>query len=194
MRIGYARVSTDDQTLDLQIDALTAAGCERIYKEHASGKGFDRPELKQCLNALRSGDTLVVWRLDRLGRSIKDLINTVNQLEGQGIGFCSVTEHLDTSTPAGKFIFHVFASLAEFERNVIRERTNAGLQSARARGRVGGRPQKLSNEDKDMICQLMRDDSNSPIRIAKRFKVSKSTVYKTVRERQTQAHNHQPNV
>ena len=186
MKIGYARVSTDDQTLDLQIDALQSAGCERIYREHASGKNTDRPELKQCLHALRDGDTLVVWRLDRLGRSMKDLINTVTKLEGEGVAFCSVTENLDTSTHTGKFIFHVFASLAEFERNVIRERTNAGLKSARARGRVGGRPSKLSDEDKDMICQLMGDNNNSPIRIAKRFKVSKSTVYKTLRDKTEQ--------
>ena len=187
MKIGYARVSTDDQTLDLQIDALQSAGCERIYREHASGRNADRPELKQCLHALREGDTLVVWRLDRLGRSMKDLINTVTKLESDGIAFCSVTENLDTSTPTGKFIFHVFASLAEFERNVIRERTNAGLKSARARGRVGGRPSKLSDEDKDMICQLMSDNNNSPIRIAKRFKVSKSTIYKTVRDKAVQS-------
>lgn len=187
MKIGYARVSTDDQTLDLQIDALQSAGCERIYREHASGRSADRPELKQCLHALREGDTLVVWRLDRLGRSMKDLINTVTKLEADGVAFCSVTENLDTSTPTGKFIFHVFASLAEFERNVIRERTNAGLKSARARGRVGGRPSKLSDEDKDMICQLMSDNNNSPIRIAKRFKVSKSTVYKTVRDKAVQS-------
>ena len=187
MKIGYARVSTDDQTLDLQIDALQSAGCERIYREHASGRSADRPELKQCLHALREGDTLVVWRLDRLGRSMKDLINAVTKLEVDGVAFCSVTENLDTSTPTGKFIFHVFASLAEFERNVIRERTNAGLKSARARGRVGGRPSKLSDEDKDMICQLMSDNNNSPIRIAKRFKVSKSTVYKTVRDKAVQS-------
>ena len=187
MKIGYARVSTDDQTLDLQIDALQSAGCERIYREHASGRSADRPELKQCLHALREGDTLVVWRLDRLGRSMKDLINTVTKLEADGVAFCSVTENLDTSTPTGKFIFHVFASLAEFERNVIRERTNAGLKSARARGRVGGRPSKLSDEDKDMICQLMGDNNNSPIRIAKRFKVSKSTIYKTVRDKAVQS-------
>lgn len=187
MKIGYARVSTDDQTLDLQVDALQSAGCERIYREHASGRSADRLELKQCLHALREGDTLVVWRLDRLGRSMKDLINTVTKLETDGVAFCSVTENLDTSTPTGKFIFHVFASLAEFERNVIRERTNAGLKSARARGRVGGRPSKLSDEDKDMICQLMGDNNNSPIRIAKRFKVSKSTIYKTVRDKAVQS-------
>ena len=187
MKIGYARVSTDDQTLDLQVDALQSSGCERIYREHASGRSADRPELKQCLHALREGDTLVVWRLDRLGRSMKDLINTVTKLGADGVAFCSVTENLDTSTPTGKFIFHVFASLAEFERNVIRERTNAGLKSARARGRVGGRPSKLSDEDKDMICQLMSDNNNSPIRIAKRFKVSKSTVYKTVRDKAVQS-------
>ena len=182
MRIGYARVSTDDQTLDLQIDALQSVGCERIYREHASGKGFDRPELKQCLNALREGDTLVVWRLDRLGRSMKDLINTVTQLEGDNVAFCSVTENLDTSTPTGKFIFHVFASLAEFERNIIRERTNAGLKSARARGRVGGRPAKVSDDDKRMISALLADKNNDPKTIAKRFKISKSSMYRVARE------------
>ena len=182
MKIGYARVSTDDQTLDLQIDALQSAGCERIYREYASGKNTDRSELMQCLNALREGDTLVVWRLDRLGRSMKDLINTVTKLEGEGVAFCSVTENLDTSTHTGKFIFHVFASLAEFERNVIRERTNAGLKSARARGRVGGRPRKVSDNDIRMISALLADKANDPREIAKKFKISKSSMYRIARE------------
>ena len=182
MKIGYARVSTDDQTLDLKIDALQSAGCERIYREHASGKNTDRTELKQCLHALREGDTLVVWRLDRLGRSMTDLINTVTKLESEGVAFCSVTESLDTSTPAGKFIFHVFSSLAEFERNMIRERTSAGLKSARARGRVGGRPAKITDDDKRMISALLADKSNDPKTIAKRFKISKSSMYRVAKE------------
>ena len=128
-RIGYARVSTDDQNLDMQRDALTAAGCSVIYEETASGKGAARPELEQCRKALRPGDTLIVWRLDRLGRSLPDLVQIVAELEQKGIGFESITERIETGSAAGKLVFHVFAALAEFERNLIRERTNAGLCS-----------------------------------------------------------------
>ena len=144
-RIGYARVSTEDQNLDLQRDALTKAGCGSIYEEKASGKGAagDRPEWTQCLKALRPGDTLVVWRLDRLGRSLPDLVGIVAELERRNVGLLSLTENIETGSAAGKLIFHVFASLAEFERNLIRERTRAGLDAARARGRFGGRKPKV---------------------------------------------------
>src|SRR5690349_15412935 len=140
MLIGYARVSTDDQTLDLQLDALKAAGCERrrVYTDTASGAKTDRPGLAKALDMLREGDILVVWRLDRLGRSLPHLIEVVGDLKGRHIGFKSLTENIDTTTPAGELIFHIFASLAQFERELIRERTMAGLVAARARGRKGG--------------------------------------------------------
>jgi len=134
MKIGYARVSTTEQNPDLQTDALGAAGCEQIYCESASGKNRERPELEGCLKALRAGDTLVVWRMDRLARSLKDLIDIVSELQQREIGFVSLTESIDTSTTTGKLTFHLFGALAEFERNLIRERTMAGLAAARARG------------------------------------------------------------
>ena len=136
-RIGYARVSTGDQSLSLQQDALQQAGCGTLYEDVASGKNTDRPELSNCLKALRAGDTLVVWRLDRLGRSLPDLVRIVAELESRGIQFESLQERIDTSTATGRLVFHLFGSLAEFERNLIRERTLAGLAAARARGRQG---------------------------------------------------------
>ncbi len=178
MKIGYARVSTEDQTLALQTDALRQSGCESIYEEHASGKNAERPELENCLKALRSGDTLVVWRLDRLGRNLADLVEIVNTLEAKSIGFVSLTEEINTTSSAGKLVFHLFAALAEFERNLIRERTMAGLKAARARGRVGGRPRKLTEKDKAMIRALMADPKNDVHEIARRFGVHRSTVYK----------------
>lgn len=134
-RLGYARVSTDDQRLDLQRDALTRAGCVDIYEEKVSGKSTDRPVLDYCLRALNEGDTLVVWRLDRLGRSLPDLVRIVGELERRSIGFESITERIETGSATGKLTFHLFSALAEFERNLIRERTQAGLAAARARGR-----------------------------------------------------------
>ena len=134
MRIGYARVSTDDQTLDLQRDALKRAKCRQIYEEHASGKNTARPQLEASLKSLRDGDTLIVWRLDRLGRSLGDLIRLTHDLQARGVGFASLTEQIDTRSPSGQLVFHVFGALAEFERNLIRERTLAGLKAARARG------------------------------------------------------------
>src|SRR3954470_8865445 len=144
MDIGYARVSTGEQTLDLQLDALAKAGCGKIYRETASGAKAERPVLAEGLGYLRAGETPVVGGLDRLGRSLKHLIETVSLLAERGIGFKSLTEQIDTTTPGGKLIFHVFGALAEFERDVIRERTQAGLAAARARGRLGGRPRKLA--------------------------------------------------
>lgn len=178
MRIGYARVSTDDQLLDLQIDALTADGCESIYRECASGKSVLRTELENTLKALRPGDSLVVWRLDRLGRNLGDLVRIVNELEGRGIGFVSLTEQINTSSPSGKLVFHLFASLAEFERNLIRERTNAGLKAARARGKKGGRPAKLTGKHLDMARTLMADRNNDVGDIAQKFGVHRSTLYR----------------
>lgn len=177
MKIGYARTSTLDQHLDLQLDALQQAGCETIYQEKISSVKDNRPELENCLKALRRGDTLYIWRLDRLGRSLKDLVKLVNEIQDKGCGLVSLKENIDTSTPTGKLTFHLFASLAEFERDLIRERTRAGMLSARSRGRKGGRPQKLTNNDKDMIRKLMSDRNNSAQDIAKRFGVSRATVY-----------------
>lgn len=178
-RIGYARVSTDDQNLDLQRDALTKAGCTPIYEEKVSGKGTgaERPEWVQCLKALRSGDTLVVWRLDRLGRSLSDLVRIVGELEQRGVGFESLTEKIETSSAAGKLIFHVFASLAEFERNLIRERTRAGLEAARARGRIGGRTRKLDDKQIREIRAMLRDPQVNVSDVARRYGVSRTTIY-----------------
>lgn len=180
-KIGYARVSSDDQNLDLQRDALTKAGCIQIYEETASGKSTTaRPELAQCLKALRTGDALVVWRLDRLGRSLPDLVRIVGELEVRGVGFESLTEKIDTGSASGKLIFHVFASLAEFERNLIRERTRAGLDAARARGRLGGRKEKLDDKQRREIRALLKDPKVNVTDVAKLYKVSRTTIYKHV--------------
>ena len=179
-RVGYARVSTDDQHLALQRDALTQAGCETIYAETVSGKAKERPELGHCLKALRAGDTLVVWRLDRLGRSLSDLVTLITDLEQRGIGLESLTERIETASAAGKLIFHVFAALAEFERNVIRERTLAGLAAARARGRQGGRRRKLTEQDIREIRAILRDPEARVGDVAKRYGVCRATLYKRV--------------
>src|SRR5271166_4461064 len=178
MRIGYARVSTDDQTLDLQRDALKRAKCRQIYEEHASGKTAMRPELEACLKSLRKGDTLVVWRLDRLGRSLGDLIQLTTELRSRGVDFESLTEKIETGSPTGKLVFHVFAALSEFERNLIRERTLAGLKAARARGRQGGRPRKLQPKELKTIRALLKTTEVSVQEIAARFGVSRSTLYR----------------
>lgn len=177
MKIGYARVSTGDQTLDLQLDALKRAGCRTIYQEHASGRSAARPQLEACMKALREGDTLFVWRLDRLGRNLADLIHMAATLESKKIGFASVTEKIDTSSSSGQLVFHVFASLAEFERNLIRERTLAGLTAARARGRKGGRRPKLSPKDIKTVRALLRTKELTVGEIAERFAVARSTIY-----------------
>lgn len=178
MRIGYARVSSDDQNLALQKDALQAAQCERVYEEKESGGKTDRPELLKLLEVLRQGDTLVVWRLDRLGRSLKHLIEIVEKLEAMGVGFQSLTENIDTTTSGGKLVFHIFAALAEFERTLIRERTRAGLKAARVRGRQGGRPKALSAE-KQRIAQALRDDSSQDVgAICKTLGISRTTFYR----------------
>lgn len=174
MKIGYARVSTDDQNLDLQRDALKAAGCERFFEDKASGAKADRPGLADALKFARQGDVLVVWRLDRLGRSLPELVRLVGDLDGKGIGFESLTEKIDATTAAGRLIFHVFAALAEFERNLVRERTYAGLAAARARGRKGGRRELLP--EKQAAIRSMSD--RSPTEVCKALGISRSTFYK----------------
>jgi DNA invertase Pin-like site-specific DNA recombinase len=181
MLIGYARISTGDQTLDLQRDALQKAGCERIFEDTASGAKADRPGLAQALDMLRAGDTLVVWRLDRLGRSLGHLIETLLALDQRGIGFQSLTESIDTTTPGGKLIFHIFGALAEFERELIRERTNAGLAAARARGRRGGHPRVdvFANRKNLDLARTLYNDKGTPIAdIARQFGVSRATLYR----------------
>lgn len=180
MLIGYARVSTSDQNTGLQLDALKSAGCERIFEEKASGAQRDRPELKAALEYARDGDTIVVWKLDRLARSLKQLIETVEKLDADGIGFKSITESIDTTSPGGKLIFHIFGALAEFERGMIRERTIAGLQSARAKGRVGGRPPAMDTDDIAAAKAMLADPSITVKQIAERIGVSISTVYKHI--------------
>lgn len=178
--VGYARVSTHEQNLDLQVDALKGAGCNLIYTEQASGKSakkIDRPELDHCLRALRPGDTLVVWRLDRLGRNLHDLISIINTMESKGIGFRSLTEAIDATGPTGKLILHMFAALAEFERALIRERTLAGLAAARSRGRLGGRRRALSEIDARAAVALLTQPGIPVNDICKRFNVSRSTLY-----------------
>jgi DNA invertase Pin-like site-specific DNA recombinase len=180
MQVGYARVSTQDQKPELQLDALAVEGCEKIFEEKASGAKRDRPELIAALDYLREGDTLVVWKLDRLARSLKQLIETVEMLEQRGIGFRSLTESIDTTTSGGRLIFHIFAALAEFERNLIRDRTTAGLEAARARGRVGGRPRALSEADLAAARALLADPTITTRLIAERLGVSLSTLYKHI--------------
>jgi DNA invertase Pin-like site-specific DNA recombinase len=176
--IGYARVSTQDQTPQLQLDALKVAGCERSFVEKASGAQRDRPELQAALGYMRSGDTLVVWKLDRLARSLKQLIETVESLENKKMGFRSLTENIDTTTPGGRLTFHLFAALAEFERSIIKERTMAGLAAARSRGRKGGRPPSLNAKDLTAAKALLSDPGITVEEVAKRLKVSPATLYR----------------
>jgi len=175
--IGYARVSTVEQSADLQRDALSSANAVVIYEDKASGRTMERPELEQCLKALREGDTLVVWRLDRLGRSLQDLIRIVNDLESRRISLKSLKESVDTSVPTGKLVFHLFAALAEFERELLKERTVAGLAAARARGRNGGRPQVLTGSRRRAALAMMGNREMSVAEIARHFEVSRSTLY-----------------
>src|SRR5947209_655941 len=187
MRIGYARISTGEQTLALQEDALAAAGCTDLYRDVASGARTERPGLAQALDPLRAGDTLVVWRLDRLGRSLRHLIDTLTDLDQRGVGFKGLTESIDTTTPGGKLIFHVFGALAEFERDLIRERTNAGLAAARARGRTGGRPKAFGNPKKlAMAKTLYADKQRSIPEICQTLGVSRSTLYRYLAEQAEQ--------
>ena len=180
MLIGYARVSTHDQTLNLQRDALEKAGCNKIFTDTASGAKAERKGLDEALDYVRKGDTLVVWRLDRLGRSLPHLITTMTALEERGIGFKSLTENIDTTTSGGKLIFHIFGALAEFERNLIRERTNAGLIAARARGRRGGRPKALTPKQRSIALDLY--EKRHPIAdICRTLKISKATLYRALK-------------
>ncbi len=176
--VGYARVSTQDQKTELQMDALNSVGCERVFVEKASGAQRDRPELRAALEYVRAGDTIVVWKLDRLARSLKQLIETVDDLQLRNVGLRSLTEAIDTTTPGGRLIFHIFAALAEFERSIIRERTMAGLIAARARGRTGGRPRSLSEQDIQVAKALLKENSLSVTDIAGRLGVTSSTLYR----------------
>jgi DNA invertase Pin-like site-specific DNA recombinase len=180
MQIGYARVSTHDQTIHLQQDALTKADCNKIFTDTASGAKAERKGLDEALTYVRKGDTLVVWRLDRLGRSLPHLIATMTDLEERGIGFKSLTENIDTTTSGGKLIFHIFGALAEFERNLIRERTQAGLVAARARGKKGGRPKALTG--KQLLIALDLYEKQHPIaEICRTLKISKATLYRALK-------------
>jgi DNA invertase Pin-like site-specific DNA recombinase len=178
MLVGYARVSTQDQNPALQLDALKAAGCEKIFVEKAFGAQRDRPELLAALDYLRAGDSLVVWKLDRLARSLKQLIETVELLESRDVGLRSLTEAIDTTTAGGKLVFHVFGALAEFERSIIRERTKAGLDAARARGKKGGRPPALVSKDLAAAKAMLSDPEITMEEVAKRLKVAPSTLYR----------------
>lgn len=183
MLVGYARVSTDDQTLALQHDALQGAGCERIFSDRISGAKAERPGLNEALDFCRHGDILTVWRLDRLGRSLTQLIALMTTLDERGVGFKSLTEQIDTTTSGGKLIFHIFGALAEFERNLIRERTQAGLTAARARGRQGGRPRTkaLDSTRKVQLAQRLYDDpANSIEDICRTLGISRATLYRYV--------------
>ncbi len=196
MLIGYARVSTYDQTLDLQLDALKKAGCseDKIYKEKISSAKEHRPELEKALDQLRKGDTLVVWRLDRLGRSLQELISLVNGIRAKGADFKSLTEHMDTTTINGKLIFYIFGALDEYERDVIRGRTNAGLAAARARGRLGGRPKLANSSAKrkkiEMAKALHADPSHTVEDICKTLHISRATLYRYVKSGSEQSKSH----
>lgn len=179
--LAYARVSTGDQDARLQHDALTAAGCYRIFTDTASGALQSRPQLDQLMDQLRPGDTLVVWRLDRLGRSIRHLIDQLSELQARGIEFRSLQENIDTSSPGGRLVFHIFASSAEFERDLIRERTNAGLAAARARGRTGGRPPRLTPYQVATAKKLYEQQDMTVAQIGEVLGVSRSTIYRALR-------------
>lgn len=180
MDIGYCRVSTDNQNTDLQLDALNKHGCQKVFTETASGALRERPQLKAAIEFARSGDVLVVWSLSRLGRSLRQLIETIEQLECRDIGFASLKEKIDTTTPSGRLIFHVFGGLAEFEKAHLRERTIEGLAAARARGRVGGRRPSLSTSDKKAALAMLRDPSISVGEVAYTLGVSRSTLYRSL--------------
>jgi DNA invertase Pin-like site-specific DNA recombinase len=182
MFVGYARVSTSEQTLNLQHDALTKAGCTKIFTDTASGAQTERKGLTEALTYVRGGDTLVVWKLDRLGRSLKDLITRISELNDRKIGFQSITEKIDTTTSGGKLIFHIFGALAEFERDIILERTNAGLEAAKARGKLGGRPPALSPEKIKLARRLYADKSTSVAETCKMLGISRHTLRRYVKE------------
>jgi len=176
MIIGYARVSTQDQNPDFQVDALEKSGCDQIFREKITGKLRERPELSQCLRMLRAGDTLVVWKLDRLARSLKDLVEIVQDLNDREIGFKSLTEAIDTTSSGGRLVFHIFGALSEFEHSLIRERTIAGLEAARARGRKGGRKPSMSDPDIRKAAAMLLDSNITKKEVAKHFRVSRTTL------------------
>ncbi len=180
MLIGYARVSTGEQKLDLQTDALTRAGCDRIFTDHLSGARAERPGLAEALAFARRGDAIIVWRLDRFGRSLKDLVARIEELHAAGVGFRSLTENIDTTSPTGKLVFHVFGALAEFERDLIRERTNAGLKAARARGRKGGRRPSMDTAKVRLAARLMKDPDMAVGEVCKAVGCSSATLYRYV--------------
>ncbi len=188
MLIGYARVSMQDQNIRLQKDALRTAGCKKIFEDKISGAKEKRSGLERALEAARKGDVLVVWRLDRLGRSLKQLIELIGQLEKEGIGFKSLQESIDTTTSGGKLIFHIFGALAEFERNLIRERTQAGLAAARARGKMGGRPKALDPKKRKLAIQLYKDKTHTVMQICHIMGISKMTLYRYLREEKSKNH------
>lgn len=180
MLIGYARVSTQDQQLHLQLDDLNRAGCERVFQEKVSS-GKVRPQLQLLVDSLRRGDTVVVWKLDRLGRSLKELITLINDFQQKGVGFRSLHDAIDTTTAQGRLVFNLFASLAEFERDLIRERTQAGLSAARSRGRLGGRPKGLAKEtlDKAKAAQTLYEAKDKTAgEIGKLLGISRASVYR----------------
>lgn len=179
--IGYARVSTYEQNLDLQIEALKKAGCKKIYADKVSGVKAERIELNKLKESLRDGETIVVWKLDRMSRSLKDMIDLIKFFESKQVGFRSLTENIDTTTPSGKLIFHIFASMAEFERDLIRERTMAGLATARARGRKGGRPKSTTKNQDELIWKMYQDKTVELKTIVDTFKISKTKLYKIVK-------------
>lgn len=189
MLIGYARVSTDDQNLNLQYDALTKIGCDQIFDDQLSGSKSDRPGLKDALKYIRAGDTLVVWRLDRLSRSLKDLIEMFTKLDELGVGIKSLNESIDTSSSSGKLIFHIFGALAEFERNLIRERTQAGLLAARARGKKGGRPETLSKDKQDLAVKLYDEKQHTINQICELMGITKPTLYKYIESSKSRMKN-----
>ncbi len=180
MKIGYARVSTLEQNLDLQTDALKNAGCKKIISEHIGGSVANRGGIAKLKEDLREGDTLVVWRLDRFGRSLKDLVYWMDWFEKNNVGFQSISEGIDTHTSTGKLVFHIFGALAEFEHNLIKERTKAGLEAARSRGRQGGRPLKLNTEKRQLTVELYNSKKHSLKQICEVVGISKPTLYKYV--------------
>jgi DNA invertase Pin-like site-specific DNA recombinase len=186
MNVGYARVSTQDQDLSLQLDALNDAGCNKIYKEKITGSKKERPQLQKMLGQLRKGDVVVIWKLDRLARSLKDLVGLVNEIQERGGALHSLNDQIDTTTPHGKFTFHIFAALAEFELDIIRERTKAGLAAARARGRIGGRPKGLSKKAQHtaIIAEKLYQERELTVKeICEQLSISKGTLYNYLRHR-----------
>ncbi len=187
MLIGYARVSTNDQNLDLQTDALKRAGCEKVFCDKASGAVVERQGLTEALNFMRTGDVLVVWKLDRLARSLKHLIETVNYLQARQQGLRSLQEAIDTTTAGGKLFFHIFGALAEFERDVIRDRTRAGLNAARQRGRLGGRPRAMDARKFAIATALHRETRTPAAEICRTLGISKATFYRSMKRRTSMA-------